>query len=183
MCCCSCWPSTPHEGVQGGEQKWGTLCSGRKTGRTGLQIVSGADFMSPILISPHIQRSTRILHGDDCFSWLAEASRDQQKLSIKNYVLDCIYSPFTKITYILCVPPISLEQFLRPIWAAVSWAVVLILLQIKLNSQLSCCALFFKSTQASKQIFTWHSVNQLYFNWKKSIKLGVFFLIYFLVRV
>ena len=38
MCCYSCWFSTPPEGVQGGEQKWGILCSW-KTGRTSLQIV------------------------------------------------------------------------------------------------------------------------------------------------
>ena len=30
----------------------------------------------------------------------------------KIYVLDCMYSPFTKITYILSVPLASLEQFL-----------------------------------------------------------------------
>ena len=109
----------------------------QKPGMTDLQIIRYSwklIFMSPILLSLLIEKNTKILHADNCFSWLAEASRDQQKLSIKNYVLDCMSSPFTKITYILCVPPISLEQFLRPIWAAVSWAVVLILLQIKLNS-------------------------------------------------
>ena len=35
-----------------------------------------------------------------------------------------------------------LEQFLRAIWGAVSWAAVLILPQMKLNLQLSCCAFF-----------------------------------------
>ena len=39
-------------------------------------------------------------------------------------VLDCIYSPFLKITCILTFPPTSLEQFL---WGAFSWAAVLIL--------------------------------------------------------
>ena len=29
----------PMKGIQGGEQKWGTLCSGGETGRTGLQII------------------------------------------------------------------------------------------------------------------------------------------------
>ena len=50
--------------------------------------------------------------------------------------------PLHKITYILTFPPTSLEQFLRAIWNAVSQAIVLILPQIKLNSQLSCCAFF-----------------------------------------
>ena len=51
LCCCSCQPSTPPEGDQGGE--WGTLCS-RETGVTGLWIVRlfpGTDFMIPILVS------------------------------------------------------------------------------------------------------------------------------------
>ena len=37
----------------------------------------------------------------------------------------------------------SLEQFLRAIWNAISWATVLILPHIKLNAQLSRCAFFF----------------------------------------
>ena len=35
---CHCWPSIPLKGVQDENQEWGTLCSGEKTGRTGLQI-------------------------------------------------------------------------------------------------------------------------------------------------
>ena len=42
-------------------------------------------------------------------------------------------------------PSASLEQFLTAIWGAVFQAAVLILPQIKLNLQSSCCA-FFKST-------------------------------------
>ena len=42
-------------------------------------IFSGANFMSPSLVSPHIYKSTKILHGDNCFLWLAEASQDQKK--------------------------------------------------------------------------------------------------------
>ena len=60
----------------------------------------------------------------------------------KKYVLDCMYSPFTKITYILTSLLNSLEQFLRAIWNVVSWAAFLILPQMKLNSQLSHCAFF-----------------------------------------
>ena len=51
-------------------------------------------------------------------------------------------SSFTKITYILTFPPYSLEQFLRVIWNGTSKAIVLNLLQIKLNSQLSCHVFF-----------------------------------------
>ena len=57
------------------------------------------------------------------------------------------------ICLIVCVPPsrshihcpASLEQFLTALWGAVFQAAVLILPQIKLNLQSSCCA-FFKST-------------------------------------
>ena len=61
-----------------------------------------------------------------------------------------MYSPFTKITYILTSPTTSLE-FHRAIWNAVSQAIVLILPQIKFNSQLSCCTFFLKSTIQKKQ--------------------------------
>ena len=43
-------------------------------------------------------------------------------------------------------PPSSLEQFLRDIWGAIFWAIVLILLQVKLNSQLSFYAFFLKKS-------------------------------------
>ena len=54
----------------------------------------------------------------------------------------------TKITYILTFSPTSFEHFLRAIWNAISQAVGPILLQIKLNSQLFCCA-FFQGWQCS----------------------------------
>ena len=60
-----------------------------------------------------------------------------------------MYSPFTKITYILSSPHYLLKQFLRAIWGAVSQATVFILAQIKLNLQLLCRAIFFKSTGTS----------------------------------
>ena len=53
-----------------------------------------------------------------------------------------MYSPFTKITYTLSFTPTSLEQFLRAFWSAISQAAVLILSQIKLNSQLAHCVFF-----------------------------------------
>ena len=48
--------------------------------------------------------------------------------------------PITKITHLLSFPAASLAQCLRAVWGAVSQAAVLILPQIKLNSQLLHCA-------------------------------------------
>ena len=64
----------PLKGFQGGEQKRDTLCSGKnwQDRSSDSWILSGADFMSLILVSPYIYKSTKILHGDDCSFWLAE---------------------------------------------------------------------------------------------------------------
>ena len=62
------------------------------------------------------------------------APHGHQKPSVKNNVLKSMYSTFAKITYALTFPLASLEQFLRAIQGAVSWATVLILAQTKLNS-------------------------------------------------
>ena len=55
---CFCTADFQHilKGVQGGEQNGGILClGGGGTGRRGLQIdILGMDFMSPILIYPHV---------------------------------------------------------------------------------------------------------------------------------
>ena len=53
-----------------------------------------------------------------------------------------MYSSFTKIINVLTFSSTSSEQYLRAIWNSVSHTIVLILLPIKLNSQLSCCAFF-----------------------------------------
>ena len=55
-----------------------------------------------------------------------------------------MYSPFTKITYMLTFPSTS-KQFLRAIWDAVSQATVLILAQIKFNSLRITLGSFFQS--------------------------------------
>ena len=57
-------------------------------------------------------------------------------------------------------PTTSLEQFLRAIPGAVSLAVVLILPQIKLNSQLSCCAFFFYKVNSSEKILSKNLLNE-----------------------
>ena len=144
MRCCSGWPSTPPEGVQGGEEKWSVLCSG-KTDRTGPQIVRSfqelvlwAQFLY-LLLSRKALKSFMVMIISCDYQKLHETSR----LSIK-YALACTYSPFTKITYMLSIPSTSLEQFLRAIWGTISLAAVFILLQIKLNLQFLHRA-FFKS--------------------------------------
>ena len=56
--------------------------------------------MSPIFVSLHISKSTKILHGHLLLMTgrkLHEISRDLRK----KYVLDFMYSPFTKIACIL----------------------------------------------------------------------------------
>ena len=68
------------------------------------------------------------------------------------WVLHGINSPFTK-TIRIDLPMAALEQSLRAIWDAASQAAVLILPQIKLNSQLSSCTSFFSQQlwQLTKQ--------------------------------
>ena len=63
----------PLKGVQGGEQKWGPPCSGKnwQNRSSDSHIFSGDHFMSPILASPRIWKSTQFLHGDVCSSGLA----------------------------------------------------------------------------------------------------------------
>ena len=53
------------------------------------------------------------------------------------------FTLFTKTVYNIDLSPLSLQsQYVRPIWDAVSQAIVLILPQIKLNSQFFHCAVF-----------------------------------------
>ena len=56
MSCCSCWPSTPPWMEFRVESSSEELCSGKKWQPrfSGGQTYSGANFMSPILVSPHI---------------------------------------------------------------------------------------------------------------------------------
>ena len=107
------------------------------------QTFSGADFMSPILVSPHIQKTTKILYGDT----VPHASEDFTRL-LEAFWKKCFMawiSPSPKITYILAFSPASLEQLLRAIRGAGSRAAASILLQIKLNLQLSHSAFFLLS--------------------------------------
>ena len=64
---------------------------------------------------------------------LMTVPRDQQQLRetsrnlLEEYVAGFMYSPVTKIPYILTFRPASWEQFLRAVWGAVSQAAVLTL--------------------------------------------------------
>ena len=60
-------------------------------------------------------------------------------------------TPLSKSHICTDLPPTSLEQFLRAIGKAVSWAVVLVLPQINLNLQIACCALFKVSTSVLRR--------------------------------
>ena len=77
----------------------------------------------------------------------------QKKIYVWLHVLPLIC---TKITYILTFPSTSLEQLLRAIWNAVSCAIVLILSQIKLKSQLSRCAFFCSWQKKSEEVFCFY---------------------------
>ena len=112
-----------------------------KTGRTGLQIVKYFQeliyiYIYPLhpLVSRKALKSFMVMTAPCDYQKPQETSRNLLEI----YVFDRMYSPFTKIAYILTFPPISLGQFLR----ALSQASVLILPQIKLNLQLSRSAFF-----------------------------------------
>ena len=132
----------PLKGVQGGEQKWSTLCSGEKTAKIGLQMVR--HFQEPILWA-------QFLYLLNCDLLTSGKLHENSRNFLKNYVLDCRSSPFTKITYILTFLLASLEQFLRALWGAVSWAAVFTLPQTKFNLQISCCAIVLSWHQKEKR--------------------------------
>ena len=60
----------------------------------------------------------------------------QAETFYRNYVLYCMYSPFTKITYVLSFPPTSLKQFLGAILSAASQAAVISSVQTNSVTQL-----------------------------------------------
>ena len=68
--------------------------------------------MSPVLVSPHIQKSTKVLHGDVGSLGLALTVLRLAETFGKNMCLMHIF-PFCKITNILAFHPASLGQFLR----------------------------------------------------------------------
>ena len=127
----------PRKGVQGGDQEWGTLCSGSgESGRTDLQIVSmfsrvglWTQFLYLLMSKIHI----KIFHSDEGSSWLAESVMRLAETFWKNLCLIACTPPSPK-SYIHWPSPSFLEQFLRAIQGAVSQAAVFILPQVKFNS-------------------------------------------------
>ena len=115
----------PVKGIQHRDQ---ALCAQNRPSDS--QKVS-RDFMSPVLTSPHTWKSTEIFHGDVCSSRPAVT--------------------FCKNMCLVACPPPSPKSCMHwpsplPLQSAFSKqceAVVLILPQIKLNSQLSHCGVFF----------------------------------------
>ena len=120
------------------------LCALGKTGRTGLQILKY--FQEMILWAQFLQLllSRKVLKSFMVTSTHETSRNLLQKICAWLHGLrlhqNHIYTDH---------PPSSLEQFLRGIWGAVFWAMVLILLQVKLNSQLSFYAFFKKSAHCS----------------------------------
>ena len=55
-------------------------------------------------------------------------------------------------------PTATLEWSLRAIWDATSWAAVLILPQIKLNSQLLSCTSFFSQHKQNEKLFKFSGI-------------------------
>ena len=129
------------------------LCALGKTNRTDSQIVSY--FRSQLYepnscISPYI-KSTKILQGDNSSWWLPETFCKKKKKNL----LDCMYSPFTKIiTYVLTWPITSWSSFSELPGVLSPGCCSPILPQIKLNSQFSHCLFFFKLAS----VFGWASL-------------------------
>ena len=94
-------------GAQGEHLEWSILLCGR-TGRTGLQRVRyrlGEDFLCPILASPHVQKNTKILHGDVCSLCLGATFRR----SATNFYKRCAWlhaaPPHLYLILMVCPPP------------------------------------------------------------------------------
>ena len=120
----------------------------RENDRTGLQINILRRFCEPNSCSS----SSLEKHWNPSWWCLPPVTFMRQAATFcKNVCLVARTSPFTKNIY-ADLPPTSLEWYFRAVWNAASWATVLILPQIKLNSQLLSCAYFFKST-ASKSLY------------------------------
>ena len=98
--------------------------------------------MSLILTLPHIQKSTKLLFLVTTVCHYLQKLHETSRNLLEKYVLDCMYSPFTKILHILTFLPAFSEKFLKAIQGAVSQALDLILPQIKLNWKPSYCEFF-----------------------------------------
>ena len=119
ICCCSCWLSTPPEGVESTNEALCALgnCQDRSLdSRYSQELILWAQFLY-LLLSRKVLKSFMVTIISHDYQKLYDISRNFLQ---KKKGLDCINSPFNTITYTLTFPPTSLEQFLRGIWGAVS---------------------------------------------------------------
>ena len=52
--------------------------------------------MRPVLVSPHIEKSTDTLHSGDCFLMTSRSLTRPAEISTKKKVLDCMYIVHTQ---------------------------------------------------------------------------------------
>ena len=143
--------STPPES-SGEDQQWRTLYSG-KTWQNRFQIIRYFRFYEPNSCIP------LYLEKHPSPSWwrlLIVTSSDLPKTSSNMLWNICAWLHVIPLhqshVYILTFPHSSLEHYLSAIWNVVSRAIVLILLQIKLNSPLSYFAFFFSWQESAKEL-------------------------------
>lgn len=87
--------------------------------------------MSPILASPHFEKSTKIINDGTCSLWLAIPFRRLAAALLCKDVCLIVCTPFTKITYVLTSP--------------------IYLLGAVLQSYLRCCLLLYSPHFASNK--------------------------------
>ena len=135
-------PQQPRKGVQDGDWEWGTPLW--KTGRTDFRWLDNFSRFYELnsCISMHLEK-----HWNPSWWWLflltSKSFTTLAETFWKNMCLIACTPPSPKSDAHWPSVPASLEQFLTAIWDAVSQAIVLILPQIKVNSQVSHCAFFF----------------------------------------
>ena len=145
-CCYSCWPSTTPEGVQDGVRH--SVLQGIWWDRSlDSWMVLGTDFIISILASPYIYRSTKSLHGDIRPSSLT-------KNPFVNWVLHGIELPLHQNFVYWLSSTAALEQSLRAIWDAASWAAVLILPQLNLTHNFQVVHLFQSTQMKMEKLYT-----------------------------
>ena len=116
-------------------------------------MVLGTYFIISILASPHILRSIKSLHGDIRPSSLT-------KNPFVNWVLHGIELPLHQNLIYWPSPTAALEQSVRVIWDASSQTAVLMLPQIKLNSQVSSCTSFLVNSISTGNVISTDDSNQ-----------------------
>ena len=136
------------KGVQGRDQTWSPLWC-----KQNWQNMSSDIYFQEVILWDQFLYFLRSRKALKPFM-VMPAPYDQLEPSAKEYVLDCMNLPFTKITHTQTFPHSSLEQFLRAFWHTVSQDAVLILCQRKLSSQPSSCAAAFESAWLWLQAFT-----------------------------